>query len=88
MVEVDSLDAVGLALDRVNAEGFQLSSTLGRHTNDKMVSFYVRAPGGWDIEFGTDGMPIDEKHYTAEEIAADSYWGHQWTGELPVAMRP
>jgi 2,3-dihydroxybiphenyl 1,2-dioxygenase len=88
MVEVDSLDAVGLALDRVNAEGFQLSSTLGRHTNDKMVSFYVRAPGGWDIEFGTDGMRVDETYYTAEEITADSYWGHQWTGELPVAIRP
>ncbi|HET6731707.1 biphenyl-2,3-diol 1,2-dioxygenase [Mycobacterium sp.] len=88
MVEVDSLDAVGMALDRVNAEGFQLSSTLGRHTNDKMVSFYVRAPGGWDIEFGTDGMRVDETYYTAEEITADSYWGHQWRGELPVAMRP
>jgi len=88
MVEVDSLDAVGMALDRVNAEGFRLSSTLGRHTNDKMVSFYVRAPGGWDIEFGTDGIRVDEKYYTAEEITADSYWGHQWTGELPVAMRP
>ena len=88
MVEVDSLDAVGLALDRVNAEGFGLSSTLGRHTNDKMVSFYVRAPGGWDIEFGTDGMLVDETYYTAEEITADSYWGHQWTGELPVAIRP
>jgi 3,4-dihydroxy-9,10-secoandrosta-1,3,5(10)-triene-9,17-dione 4,5-dioxygenase len=88
MVEVDSLDAVGMALDRVNAEGFQLSSTLGRHTNDKMVSFYVRAPGGWDIELGTDGMRVDEKYYTAEEISADSYWGHQWTGELPLAMRP
>jgi 3,4-dihydroxy-9,10-secoandrosta-1,3,5(10)-triene-9,17-dione 4,5-dioxygenase len=88
MVEVDSLDAVGLALDRVNAQGFGLSSTLGRHTNDKMVSFYVRAPGGWDIEFGTDGMRVDETHYTAEEITADSYWGHQWTGELPVVLRP
>jgi 3,4-dihydroxy-9,10-secoandrosta-1,3,5(10)-triene-9,17-dione 4,5-dioxygenase len=88
MVEVDSLDTVGLALDRVNTEGFQLSSTLGRHTNDKMVSFYVRAPGGWDIEFGTDGMRVDEKYYTAEEITADSYWGHQWTGELPVALQP
>ncbi|CPR06923.1 biphenyl-2,3-diol 1,2-dioxygenase 1 [Mycobacterium bohemicum DSM 44277] len=87
MVEVDSLDAVGQALDRVNAEGFQLSSTLGRHTNDKMVSFYVRAPGDWDIEFGTDGMRVDENHYTAEEITADSYWGHQWVSDLPAAMR-
>ncbi|MBV9089142.1 MAG: biphenyl-2,3-diol 1,2-dioxygenase [Mycobacteriaceae bacterium] len=88
MVEVDSLDAVGQALDRVNAEGFQLSSTLGRHTNDKMVSFYVRAPGDWDIEFGTDGMRVDETYYTAEEITADSYWGHQWVSDLPAAMRP
>ncbi|OBI18992.1 MULTISPECIES: biphenyl-2,3-diol 1,2-dioxygenase [unclassified Mycobacterium] len=87
MVEVDSLDAVGQALDRVNADGFQLSSTLGRHTNDKMVSFYVRAPGDWDIEFGTDGMRVDESYYTAEEITADSYWGHQWIGDMPAAMR-
>lgn len=87
MVEVDTLDAVGQALDRINAEGFQLSSTLGRHTNDKMISFYVRAPGDWDIEFGTEGMRVDENHYTAEEITADSYWGHQWVGEMPAAMR-
>lgn len=88
MVEVDTLDAVGQALDRVNAEGIQLSSTLGRHTNDKMVSFYVRTPGDWDIEFGTDGMRVDETYYTAEEITADSYWGHQWVSDLPAAMRP
>jgi 3,4-dihydroxy-9,10-secoandrosta-1,3,5(10)-triene-9,17-dione 4,5-dioxygenase len=87
MVEVDTLDAVGRALDRINSEGFQLSSTLGRHTNDKMISFYVRAPGDWDIEFGTDGMRVDESYYTAEEITADSYWGHQWVGEMPAAMR-
>ncbi|WP_118915105.1 biphenyl-2,3-diol 1,2-dioxygenase [Mycobacterium shigaense] len=87
MVEVDDLDAVGRALDRVKAEGFQLSSTLGRHTNDKMISFYVRAPGDWDIEFGTDGMRVDETYYTAEEITADSYWGHDWVGEMPAAMR-
>lgn len=88
MVEVDTLDAVGQALDRVHRDGFQLSSTLGRHTNDKMVSFYVRAPGDWDVEFGTQGMRVDESHYTAEEITADSYWGHQWVDDLPAAMRP
>jgi 3,4-dihydroxy-9,10-secoandrosta-1,3,5(10)-triene-9,17-dione 4,5-dioxygenase len=87
MVEVDTLDAVGRALDRIHADGVQLSSTLGRHTNDKMVSFYVRAPGDWDIEFGTDGVRVDEIYYTAEEITADSYWGHQWVGDLPAAMR-
>lgn len=86
MVEVDTLDTVGQAQDRVVAEGISLSSTLGRHTNDKMLSFYVRAPGGWDIEFGCDGMLVDEPHYTAEEITADSYWGHDWSGSEPLAV--
>ncbi|OLT37757.1 2,3-dihydroxybiphenyl 1,2-dioxygenase [Actinomadura sp. CNU-125] len=85
MVEVDTLDAVGRALDNVNRLGFSISSTLGRHTNDKMVSFYVRAPGGWDIEYGCEGMLVDETHYTAEEITADSYWGHDWSGSEPLA---
>jgi 2,3-dihydroxybiphenyl 1,2-dioxygenase len=85
MVEVDSLDAVGQALDRVVSDGFLVSSTLGRHTNDKMVSFYVRAPGGWDVEFGTDGIRVDETYYTAEEITADSYWGHDWSGSEPLS---
>ncbi|MFD7074986.1 VOC family protein [Nocardioides sp. NPDC059952] len=85
MMEVDSLDAVGRALDKVNKAGFSLSSTLGRHTNDKMVSFYVRAPGGWDLEYGCEGMLVDEASYTAEEITADSYWGHDWSGSEPLA---
>jgi 3,4-dihydroxy-9,10-secoandrosta-1,3,5(10)-triene-9,17-dione 4,5-dioxygenase len=78
MVECETLDEVGRALDRVLAGGYHLSSTLGRHTNDKMVSFYVRTPGRWDLEVGCDGMLVDEASYTAEEISADSYWGHKW----------
>lgn len=85
MVEVDSLDAVGRAYDQVMKEDFPVSSTLGRHTNDKMISFYVRVPGGWDIEYGTEGMLVDESFYTAEEITADSYWGHEWMWAKEVA---
>lgn len=84
MTEVDTLDAVGAALDRVNKQAFSISSTLGRHTNDKMISFYVRAPGGWDLEFGTEGMLVDESWYTAEEITADAYWGHDQSASEPL----
>lgn len=78
MVEVDNLDAVGMALDQVVKRDFPVSSTLGRHTNDKMISFYVRVPGGWDIEYGTEGALVNEDFYTSAEITADSYWGHEW----------
>jgi len=78
MVEVETLDEVGRALDRVNAAGSHLSVTLGRHTNDKMVSFYVHTPGGFDLEVGCEGRLVDQSSYSAEEITADSYWGHAW----------
>jgi 3,4-dihydroxy-9,10-secoandrosta-1,3,5(10)-triene-9,17-dione 4,5-dioxygenase len=77
MVEVDALDDVGRTLDRVTKAGYHLSSTLGRHTNDKMISFYVRTPGGWDLEFGCEGIEVGTD-YVAEEMTADSYWGHEW----------
>jgi hypothetical protein len=78
MLEVATLDQVGMALDRLHKRKFPLSSTLGRHTNDNMVSFYVATPGGFDIELGFDGLRITEDGYTAEDITADSIWGHRW----------
>ncbi|MCZ4079309.1 VOC family protein [Rhodococcus sp. H36-A4] len=85
MVEVDQLDAVGRALDEVMKRRFPVSSTLGRHTNDKMISFYVQSPGGWDIEYGTEGSLVDEAFYTSEEITQDSYWGHDWAWARELA---
>jgi catechol 2,3-dioxygenase-like lactoylglutathione lyase family enzyme len=46
MLEVDDLDAVGVALDCLMAAGSPLTLTLGKHSNDYMTSFYVRTPSG------------------------------------------
>jgi 3,4-dihydroxy-9,10-secoandrosta-1,3,5(10)-triene-9,17-dione 4,5-dioxygenase len=54
------------------------SATLGRHANDLMVSFYVRTPGGFDIEYGTDGRLVDDATWVSQETTAISLWGHQW----------
>jgi 3,4-dihydroxy-9,10-secoandrosta-1,3,5(10)-triene-9,17-dione 4,5-dioxygenase len=78
MLEVTELDDVGRALDRLHKHKFHLSSTLGRHTNDHMVSFYVQTPSGCDIELGCFGRRIDDARYSAEDITADSFWGHRW----------
>jgi len=78
MLEVERLDDVGRALERVRRYKAPLSATLGRHMNDQMVSFYVRSPGGFDIEFGTDGLQVDDDRWVARESTAVSYWGHEF----------
>jgi 3,4-dihydroxy-9,10-secoandrosta-1,3,5(10)-triene-9,17-dione 4,5-dioxygenase len=76
MFEVEKLDDVGRALERVRKHKAPLSATLGRHMNDEMVSFYVRSPGGFDIEFGCEGLTVNDKRWVARESTAVSYWGH------------
>ena len=78
MLEVERLDDVGRALERVRRYKAPLSATLGRHMNDQMVSFYVKSPGGFDIEFGTDGLQVDDHRWVARESTAVSYWGHEF----------
>jgi 3,4-dihydroxy-9,10-secoandrosta-1,3,5(10)-triene-9,17-dione 4,5-dioxygenase len=78
MIEVASLDDVGRAMDRCARRGAPASATLGRHANDLMVSFYVRTPGGFDIEYGTDGRLVDDATWVSQETTAISLWGHQW----------
>jgi len=84
-VEVDSLDAVGAAQDELAHRGAADVTTLGRHTNDRMLSFYVRMPGGWMLEYGTSALPVDENSYVAEEFTRGSRWGHDWRTDEPVA---
>lgn len=78
MLEVAELDDVGRALDRLHRHKVHLSSTLGRHTNDHMVSFYAGTPSGCDVELGCFGRRIPREGYSAEDITADSFWGHRW----------
>lgn len=80
MLEVEALDDVGRALERVRKHKAPLSATLGRHMNDEMVSFYVKSPGGFDIEFGCEGLQVDDHRWVARESTAVSYWGHVFGG--------
>jgi 3,4-dihydroxy-9,10-secoandrosta-1,3,5(10)-triene-9,17-dione 4,5-dioxygenase len=76
MIEVATLDDVGRAMDRCVRRKATISSTLGRHANDLMVSFYVQTPGGFDIEYGTDGRLVDDSTWISRESTAVSLWGH------------
>ena len=62
MVEAATLDDVGLALDRAADLGVPMMNTLGKHTNDQMVSFYVYSPEFYAIEFGWNGLLVDGRN--------------------------
>ncbi|RJF93156.1 VOC family protein [Sphingomonas cavernae] len=78
MVEVPGLDDVGRALDRAMAAGVHISSSLGKHMNDKMTSFYMRTPSGFDVEYGCGGIQPDWKTFTPTISLKEDEWGHHW----------
>ncbi|WAL67572.1 VOC family protein [Amycolatopsis cynarae] len=79
MVEVENTDDVGLCLDRAKRRNVPMSATLGRHVNDLMLSFYMKTPGGFDVEFGCEGRQVDDEVWIARESTAVSLWGHDFS---------
>ena len=79
MVEVDSMAEVGRALDRHEAHDVKLSATLGQHLNDQMISFYMKTPSGFDLEFGYGGLQLDWEEHSAFEFNRVSLWGHDFS---------
>jgi 3,4-dihydroxy-9,10-secoandrosta-1,3,5(10)-triene-9,17-dione 4,5-dioxygenase len=76
MFEVEDLDSVGRAYDSVLAGSAPISSTFGKHSNDEMLSFYVTTPSGFQVEYGTNGVLIDDETWTPARYDVASYWGH------------
>jgi extradiol dioxygenase len=72
-----TLDDVGYTLDRHHEAKAPISMSLGKHTNDQMVSFYSRSPSGFDVEFGYSGRVVDEATWTVTQITKPSFWGHR-----------
>ena len=79
MVEVPDLDEVGRAHDRMLKAGARMMATLGKHTNDRMTSFYVATPGGFALEYGFGGLQLDWERHTEFEFTEVSLWGHDFS---------
>ena len=79
MVEVESMTEVGRAHDRRIAHDVQLSATLGQHLNDRMTSFYMKTPSGFDLEYGYGGLLVDWQDHSAFEFTRVSLWGHDFS---------
>lgn len=83
MLEVDSLDAVGRALDIVREGSLPMIMTLGEHSNDHMTSFYVMTPSGFAIEYGWNGRLVDDALWKVGHYDSASVWGHQFVEPVP-----
>ncbi|MFI9628790.1 VOC family protein [Streptomyces sp. NPDC052042] len=77
MLESVDVDGVGRALDALYASGGKETATLGKHTNDKMISFYLESPSGTGIEYGSGGIEIDDASWTPTRYQSAHYWGHK-----------
>lgn len=86
MFQLETIDLVGQAMDRIQKDGWRITSSLGRHVNDGMLSFYFRGPSGFDIEIGCDGLLIEE-NWIPNQFCGGDVWGHHGlTPQAIVAM--
>lgn len=84
MVEMMMLDDVGQAYDIAQSRTDQIGVTLGRHTNDNMLSFYAKTPSKFLVECGWGGRTLDPDDWEPFELVdGPSLWGHDrdWLDE-------
>lgn len=77
LIQVESLDDLGAAYDRAVDNGVRITQTIGRHPNDRMVSFYAQTPSGFEFEYGWDGRLVDDETWEPTTYDHISEWGHR-----------
>ncbi len=76
LFEMPGVDDVGRAHDRAVAAGLPITTSLGRHSNDQVFSFYVRSPAGFEVEIGCGGLQVDAS-WTPNRFVEGDVWGHK-----------
>src|SRR6185312_2091638 len=77
MVELYSLDDVGQGYDIALGQPERIATTLGRHPNDAVTSYYLRSPSGFMLEYGWGGKVVTPGDWTPTEVTVGpSLWGH------------
>jgi 2,3-dihydroxybiphenyl 1,2-dioxygenase len=86
MTELNSLDDVGLGFDAATNSETAPVTTIGKHMNDHMISFYVLTPSGFEIEYGWGGRLIDDDNWQVVKHLYGDIWGHKSMRQGPPAM--
>jgi biphenyl-2,3-diol 1,2-dioxygenase len=83
MLQAKTLDDVCSTMYMAQDRGVPISASLGRHTNDHMVSFYMRSPSGFEIEYGFGARTVDDATWKVQQHYSGSMWGHRGLGSGP-----
>lgn len=75
MIEHRGLDDLGVGYEAATAGGV-LTRTLGLHTNDRALSYYVRTPSGFEVEVGWGARLVANDESTGH-FERTSFWGHE-----------
>ncbi len=75
MIEVNTLEDVGIAQDLCLEHNIPITRTLGCHTNDRMISFYLHTPSAFRLEYGWGGLDVDDL-WVPRYYDRTSSWGH------------
>jgi 3,4-dihydroxy-9,10-secoandrosta-1,3,5(10)-triene-9,17-dione 4,5-dioxygenase len=87
MVQVRTIDEVGAAFYRAQQKEVPMLFSLGRHSNDRMFSFYMDSPSGVGVEYGYGGVEIDEATWVVKMHPTADAWGHAPMAGLVAKMR-
>ncbi|MFH8600602.1 VOC family protein [Streptomyces flaveolus] len=80
-IESTRLDDVGRAWDLVQErDDIPVTVTLGRHMSDSLISFYMRSPTGFDIEFGAGGELLPDDFVQTSPSTSEA-WGHKFVAD-------
>ncbi|OHV25718.1 hypothetical protein BBK14_21980 [Parafrankia soli] len=90
MLQVEDVDDVGMAHDLCLDRDIPVALTLGRHTNDRMLSFYIRSPSGFEVEYGWGAETVDDSdQWAVTHMQSTSIWGHRpGNAPAPGCMEP
>lgn len=68
MLEYTDFDDLGRAHDIVRKQEIDVALQLGKHSNDRAVTFYCANPSGWLWEFGWGARkaPAQQEYYTGD----------------------
>ena len=83
-IQAATLDDVARSYQRVHELGFDMALSVGRHTNDKELSYYARTPSGFEWEVGWNPVVVDLTTWQPSTHQGISIWGHTRVGQTIV----